>query len=275
MRNGRLESSKFKYMSLATKLRGLREVWAFDNRLWLFVTKTFFRGQTLHVYRYKGLDILVDHAGGDANGAREVLTSPMYSRFFQRMKLDGPLNVLDLGASNGGFPLLLAANGYKFARLVSVEFNPQTYTRLHFNLTRNLSGNIIPLNAALCGESRKLTVAVGSGGVSDSIYEASEGGDVRQYEIDGFSYNDLFNKYFPDEVVDICKIDVEGAEFEVFEGTAFDHLANCRYLIMEIHERNGRRSEEIIPVVEKLGFARQPNEADADQSVHFFIRSDH
>ncbi len=261
-------------MSLSTKLRGLREVWAFDNRAWLFVTKTFFRGQALHVYRYRGLDILVDHAGGDANGAREVLTSPMYSRFFKKMKLNGPLNVLDLGASNGGFPLLLAATGYKFSRLVSVEFNPQTYTRLHFNLTRNLRGDIIPLNAALCGETRKLKVDVGSGGVSDSIYEASEGTDVRQYEIDGFSFKDLYDKYFSNEVVDICKIDVEGAEFEVFEGAAFDQLSNCRYLIMEIHERNGRLAEEIIPIVEKLGFTRQPNEAGADQSVHFFVRSD-
>lgn len=261
-------------MSLATKLRGLREVWAFDNRLWLFVTKTFFRGQALHVYRYRGLDILVDHAGGDANGAREVLTSPMYSRFFERMELDGPLNVLDLGASNGGFPLLLAASGYKFSRLVSVELNPQTYTRLHFNLNRNLGGQIIPLNAALCGRSGKLSVNVGSGGVSDSIYEASEGGDVRPYEIEGFSFNDLYDKYFSDRVVDICKIDVEGAEFEVFEGMAFDKLVNCRYLIMEIHERNGRRAEEIIPTVEKLGFTRQPNEIEADQSVHLFIRSD-
>lgn len=249
-------------------------MWAFDNRLWLFVTKTFFRGETLHVYRYKGLDVLIDHAGGDANAAREVLASPMYSRFFERMQLDGPLNVLDLGASNGGFSLLLSASGYKFSRLLSVELNPQTYTRLHFNLMRNLSGDIIPLNAAVCSESRKLIVTVGSGGVSDSIYEASEGTAIRQYEIDGFSFNDLFEEYFANEVIDICKIDVEGAEFEVFEGTAFDRLANCRYLIMEIHERNGRRAEEIIPAVEKLGFSRQPNDAGADQSVHFFVRSD-
>lgn len=258
-------------MSLATKLRGLREVWAFDNRAWLFVTKTLFRRQTLHVYRYKGLDILVDHAGGDANGAREVLTSPMYSRFFAKMQLNGPLNILDLGASNGGFPLLLAASDYDFRRVVSVEFNPRTFTRLHFNLTRNLNGEVIPLNAALCGESRKLTVALGPGGVSDSIYAASEGRDVREYQIDGFSFDELFEKYFANEVVDICKIDVEGAEFEVFEGAAFKHLADCRYLIMEIHERNGRRADEIIPTVESAGFERQPNGVDADQSVHFFI----
>lgn len=258
-------------MSLATKLRGLREVWAFDNRMWLFVTKTLFRGQTLHVYRYKGLDILVDHAGGDSNGAREVLTSPMYSRFFEKMQLDGPLHILDLGASNGGFPLLLAASGYDLERVVSVEFNPRTFTRLHFNLTRNLKGDVIPLNAALCGESRKLQVSVGTGGVSDSIYATSEGEDVREYEIDGLSFDELFERYFADQIVDICKIDVEGAEFEVFESTAFKHLADCRYLIMEIHERSGRRADEIIPVVETAGFERQPNEADADQSVHFFI----
>lgn len=258
-------------MSIATKLRGLREVWAFDNRLWLFVTKTVFRGEKLHIYRYKGLDILVDHAAGDANGAREVLTSPMYSRFFERMQLVGPLNVLDLGASNGGFPLLLASSGLSLDRVVSVEFNPRTFTRLHFNLTRNLHCDVIPVNAALCGNSRPLTVTVGSGGVSDSIYSSSEGNDVREYEIEGISFDDLFRRYFENKTVDICKIDVEGAEFEVFESTNCHSLKNCRYLIMEIHERKGRRSEEIVAVVEAAGFERQPNEADADQSVHFFV----
>ncbi|MGB4990616.1 MAG: FkbM family methyltransferase [Pyrinomonadaceae bacterium] len=225
------------------------------------------------MYRYKGLDILVDHAGGDANGAREVLTSPMYSRFFERMQLEGPLNILDLGASNGGFPLLLAASGLRLDRVVSVEFNPRTFTRLHFNLTRNLDCVVIPVNAALCGKSRSLRVTVGTGGVSDSIYNSSEGNDVREYEIEGVSFDDLFQRYFEKKIVDICKIDVEGAEFEVFENTNYQSLKNCRYLIMEIHERNGRRADEILPVVKAAGFERQPNEADADQSVHFFVNT--
>jgi len=40
------------------------------------------------------------------------------------MQLDAPANVLDFGGSNGGFPLLLASEGVRLKRVVSVEANP-------------------------------------------------------------------------------------------------------------------------------------------------------
>ena len=52
------------------------------------------------------------------------------------MTLDAPANVLDLGANNGGFPLLLHTSGIELKKVVSVEFNPRTFARLNFNLTR-------------------------------------------------------------------------------------------------------------------------------------------
>lgn len=251
----------------------MREIWAFDNRVWLAFTRMFFPGEKLQVYRYNGLDILTDHAGGDANGAREVLTSSMYRRFLPHIKLDVPANVLDLGANNGGFPLLLADSGIELKKVVSVEFNPQTYSRLHFNLTRNLVCEVIPLNAALCGEQRSFKVALGSGSVSDSIYADNESGDARIFKIQGLTFDDFYQAYFKDEVIDVCKIDVEGAEFEVFLHPSHHKLTKCRYLIMEIHERDGRQASEILPVLEKLGFVRQPLDPGADPSVHFFVNS--
>ncbi len=260
-------------MSLGNKIRGFKEVWAFDNRLWLAFTKTFFRNENLHIYRYKGAEILVDHAGGDSNGAREVLTSPMYSRFLPQMKIDGPVNVLDLGANNGGFPLLLHTSGIKLKKVVSVEFNPRTFTRLHFNLTRNLPGDVVPVNAALCGKTRMIEATLGNGDVSDSIYENVSNPDAKQYKIQGLSLDDFYKNHFENEVIDICKIDVEGAEFEVFLEPDHKSLKQCRYVIMEIHERNGRRGDEILPVIKDLGFVRHEQDADADPTVHFFVNS--
>lgn len=260
-------------MSLSNKIRGLKEVWAFDNHWWLTMTKAFFRNENLQIYRYKGVEILVDHAGGDANGAREVLTSPMYKRFLPKMDLTGPVNVLDLGANNGGFPLLLSTSGVNIRKVVSLEFNPHTFVRLQFNLTRNLPGSAVPVNAALCGQARKIDVSVGKGNVSDSIYSDNTSPEAEKFEIDGRTLDDLYEEHFAGETVDICKIDVEGAEFEVFGQPHHSSLTRCRYVIMEIHERDGRRAEEIIPVIEALGFRRQPTDAGADPTVHFFINS--
>jgi len=258
-------------MSLRTKINGLRDVWKFDNRVWLTVAKTLFREEKLQVYRYRGLEVLIDHAAGDANGAREVLTSQMYRRFLPKMKFERAATILDLGASNGGFPLLLKASGIALKKVVSVELNQSTYIRLHFNLTRNLDCEIVALNAALCGARRVLEVPLGDGSVSDNIYGNDSQSDGNVYKVEGFSFDDLYSEHFCGEVIDICKIDVEGAEFEVFERSTHTNLEKCRYLIMEIHESNHRRASKILPEIEKCGFAHQPPEVGADRSVHFFI----
>ncbi len=260
-------------MSLQNKFDGFKEVWQFDNRLWLILTKVLFPNERIQIYRYKGLDILIDHAGGDANGAREVLTSPMYQRFLSRMNFEQPVSVLDLGANNGGFPLLLQINGIQLKKVISVELNPNTSVRLRFNLERNLKCQVYALNAALCGESGWLEVALGAGGVSDSIYQDNVPDNARLYKIEGLTLNEICTRFFNDEIIDICKIDVEGAEFDVFLTPNHSSLRNCRYLIMEIHERGERRAAEILPAIEQLGFIRQPSEFDADPSVHFFINS--
>lgn len=260
-------------MNFKNKIRGFKEVWQFDNRLWLIFTKTFFPRQKLQIYQFKGMDILIDQTAGDANGAREVLTSPMYRRFLPLMKFDGAINVLDLGANNGGFPLLLQAAGIPLKKVVSVELNPKTFMRLHFNLERNLSCRVIALNAALCGAPGFLKVSLGAGSVADSIYENVEGNDANSCMVEGLTLDEVWRRYFTDETVDLCKIDVEGAEFEVFLKPEHQRLRNCRYLIMEIHERDGRRAEEILPAIGQLGFIRQPTDPDADQAVHFFINS--
>lgn len=260
-------------MSFQNKFRGFREIWQFDNRLWLIFTKIFFPGEKLQFYQYKGMDILIDHAAGDANGAREILTSPMYRRFLPQMKFDGAINVLDLGANNGGFPLLLQSAGIRLNKVVSIELNPKTYLRLRFNLERNLACSVVALNAALCGEPCVLKVSLGAGSVADSIYENAPNNTGEITEVEGLTLDDIYRTHFPDQTIDICKMDVEGAEFDVFKCAAHQSLSHCRYLIMEIHERGERRAAEILPAIESLGFIRQPLAPDADQAVDFFINS--
>lgn len=261
-------------MSWRNKVNGLREVWSFDNRWSLILTKIFFPSEKIQIYQYKGLDVLIDHAAGDANGAREILTSPMYRRFLPQLRLNREINVLDLGANNGGFPLLLHANNIRLKKVVSVELNPKTFVRLRFNLERNLPGQVVALNAAVCGEKCRLKIPLGIGSVSDSIYEDNRSEDAPLYEIEGVTLDGIYESYFKDETIDICKMDIEGAEFDVFLQNNHSTLRQCRYLIMEIHERGDRLAAEILPIIEKLGFARQPLEPDSDPSVHFFINSE-
>lgn len=248
-------------------------MWQFENRLPLILTRTLFPRENLFVYRYRGVELLTDLKGGDANGAREVLTSPMYRRFLPRMKLHGELNIFDIGANNGGFPLLLASSGFTVRKVVSVELNPNTFLRLRFNLERNLTGEVVALNAALCGDERRLKIALGDGSSGDSIYNGAAETGSKTFEIAGRTFDDIYEEYFGEEVVDICKMDIEGAEFEVFAHPAHRTLARCRYLIIEIHEGDGRHPGQVIDTIERLGFVRQSPDDGAEPAVHFFINS--
>lgn len=266
-------SPNFKEMSFSNKIRGLKEIWQFDNRWQLFVSRILFSNENINIYRYKGLEILIDHSAGDANGAREVLTTPMYRQFLPEMKLPSKIKVLDLGANNGGFPLLLKAEEFEIEKLVCVEFNPNTFSRLQFNIQRNFNTDYKGLNVAVCGEKSRIEVSLGNGSTSDSIYKnGTKNGKF--INIEGLTFDQIFRNNFGEEIVDICKMDVEGAEFDIFAKENHNSITKCRNLLIEIHHEKEKPREEIIEKLGELGFIEKNGENKNEPNlhyVHFFV----
>lgn len=261
-------------MSLKNKINGIKEIWQFENRWHLLFNRIFFSQEKINVYRYKHFEILIDHSAGDANGAREILTSDMYRKYVANINLSDPVNVLDLGANNGGFPLLLESENLKIKKLVCVEFNPKTFTRMRFNIERNLSCEFYPLNAALTDRNKILDVSFGKTGTSDNIYRKKDNSDT--VKIKGLSFNEIYNRYFENETVSICKMDVEGAEFEVFAAENFSQLKNIEYLLLEIHHEQESPRELIQNKLSDLGFEEIEKELKSDEfhHVHFFTNKE-
>jgi hypothetical protein len=81
-------------MSVKNKIEGFRRIWQFDNR-WQLIAMRIFPHEPINIYRIGGLQMLADHSTGDANGAHEVIATPMYRKFFGAMQLISPLKVLD------------------------------------------------------------------------------------------------------------------------------------------------------------------------------------
>ncbi|HUF05028.1 MAG TPA: FkbM family methyltransferase [Aridibacter sp.] len=259
-------------MGFASKLKAFRAMRQMDNGWQLILNRLLFPGESVQMCRYKGLEFITDLAGGDANGAREVLTSDEYRKFLASMDLKADLNVLDIGSNNGGFPLLLASEGHSFEKLICVEMNPQTAARLGFNLERNFPGVAETVNAAVCGSERDILIARSKGGTSENIY--TDTGQAEGVRVPGKTPDALVEDHFGDASIDLCKMDIEGAEFEVFEVEAFGRLRQCRYLLIEIHHFPETPRSNVIERVEGMGFKQaepiQPD--DEGHYVHLFER---
>ena len=236
---------------LQDKLVGFRELFYFDNWAHLIVTRLLWSHQSLVVYRLGKLEFLVDHAGGDQNGTRACLTSGMYDKALEGLSKTQPLNVLDLGANGGGFALNLLAKGFAPGSTMCVEMNPNTFSRLHFNATRNLPGRKKVLNAAAWSENVPLTVSVGNGGTGDSV-NAHAGAET--VAIQARTLDSLIEEGFGSAEIDLCKIDIEGAEFETLLSPHSGRLKQVKRLVMEIHPHSKHQASELLQRLTELGF---------------------
>ncbi|MCS6988364.1 MAG: FkbM family methyltransferase [Chloroherpetonaceae bacterium] len=260
-------------MWLANKVHGLKSIWKFDNRYQLLLSRLFFRSNGLNVYRLNGMEFLVDHSAGDESGTRLVLTSQMYQQFLPQMKFAKPMNVLDLGGNGGGLGLMLKLNGLPIKKIVAVEFNPNTCARMRFNLERNLDAEIIALNAAACGESKTLKLKIGKGGTSDSIYNPLSAQNGKEIEIQGVTLDELYEKYFKGESIDLCKMDIEGAEHEIFAFPHHSALKHIRVLLMEIHGNDQAKNQKILETLRAFGFEEIKGNSIDEQDVRCFKNS--
>jgi FkbM family methyltransferase len=256
------------------KLQALRDNFYFDNGLFAALQRGPFRKENLVVYRKGPLTLLVDFAGGDASGTRSCLTSQMYSRFFALFDRTRPLAVLDLGANGGGFPLSLVLAGFTFSRLVCVEMNRHTCTRLRFNLDYNISGSVVTLNVAAAGRSGTIKIPATRGGTNESIDQASSSTSQELVEIPLITLDELIEGQFgpqPDTSIDICKMDIERAEYEIFQSGTCSAIRRVRHLIIEIHPHPDASASGLIDRICSFGFRHVSGAAtDGGASVHLF-----
>jgi len=257
---------------LANLWHGFSELLKFDNRMQLVLNRLLFRRQALVIYRTRGMDVLVDHGGDDQSGTRACLTSDMYTRYYHLLPTGKPLNVMDVGANGGGLPLSLGAHGFAFDTLACVEMNPCTFTRLQFNVRRNIVAKRTHLvNAAAYHFDATLSLKLGHGGTSDSIHQSADGSKAAEEKsVSTRSFDSLAQECFPGATIDLCKIDIEGAEFEMILSDAATRLKTVRIIIIEIHPHPRRQKTELLSAMSQMGFEElsAEHETSSTCSVH-------
>lgn len=247
-------------------------IFQFDNWFQILVSRLFFRASPAIFYRYKGLHVLIDHARGDQDGARSCLVPGLYDPALDEFDRDHPLRILDLGANTGGLSLALAARGFAFEKIVSVEFNPVTHSRLCYNLTSNIGPSCINILGAVSSSDRFEDVAFGSRGVSETLETPPDKVEF-QSRTAVYTLDTLIEQHFPSGQIDLCKIDVEGSEYSMFTSPHHSSLDRCRNVIIEVHEPPAANLVSPLDVLTALGFERrEPRRPFPESNVFWFTR---
>ena len=253
-------------MNYQSVVRTFRNLWAFDNRWQLLFERALFRRTSVQIYRLGQLEMLVDNRASDAGSIQGCMSTDMYSRFFSHIPFKSIRNVCDFGANVGGFSLLLLSRGVKIDKLLCVELNPNTCDRLRYNIFTNLlnvqsEAKCEVVNAAVCNEEQSLVIKLGRGSTADNMKGTHQSGQIgREFEVDGTTIDILANRMFEDEIIDLCKMDIEGAEEDVILGMESKVLSSIRFLLIEIH--HARSVTAIIDHLNGVGLIRVAGEND-------------
>lgn len=197
---------------MLTKLKALFENKYFDNPIELALCRTVGRKTGATIYRKNRWRILIDHHAGDHCGTKACLVSPMYREFFSKLKFGPNPRILDVGGNGGGFVLLCADIFGELGVAVSLKFNPSTFRRLWYDLKSNLNHDIVVLNAAASDADGELVVPDLAGSTSAKIGEQVQEG--KGVTITKVTFDSLAEQYFDGQKIDLCKINIEGSEFD-------------------------------------------------------------
>ncbi len=149
---------------------------------------------------------------------------------FMRQLLSRDSVVVDLGANHGAFSRSMIA---KFGcRCIAVEANPSVCA------TIRPDPKLTVVNAAIAARSGTLPFYVHKNDESSTLVRFGDSEVVEELHVPCLSVVDLLARY---EVprIDLLKVDIEGAEVEVFDSCPDELLQGIPQITVEFHDFNG------------------------------------
>ena len=146
-----------------------------------------------------------------------------------------PKVIVDAGA-NIGLASIYFANKYPDARIIAIEPEQSNFNLLKENVAPY--ANVFPVQAALWHRNEEINLAdpgLGKWGFMTEMKDASEPIPSKMcHSVRAVTVDRLMSELKLD-AIDILKIDIEGAEREVFSDTSA-WIASVNSLIVELHE---------------------------------------
>lgn len=164
--------------------------------------------------------------------------------------------ILDLGANIGIFTLYAARLAPR-SRLFSFEPFPSTYQRLLQTIREHLlESRVTCLNLAVAGASGpRLMPSSPLPSQRRALAESRPSALDSVTQVDGTTIEAIFEENRLTEV-DLCKIDIEGSEYEVLLSTASNVLARIRRIALEYHGDSAPYSrQQLFDHLQRSGFS--------------------
>lgn len=147
-----------------------------------------------------------------------------------------PKVIIDAGA-NIGLTSIYFANKYPDAKIIAIEPEQSNYDLLEENIA--LYPNIIPVHAALWNKNEIINLidpGLGKWGFMTELKNSSENQRAKTcHDVMAITVDNIIQEHNLSKI-DILKIDIEGAEREVFFDTS-SWIDKVDSIIIELHER--------------------------------------
>jgi FkbM family methyltransferase len=174
--------------------------------------------------------------------------------------------IVDAGANIGAFSLFAAFRA-PGASIVSIEPSKPTFDCLNHNIAQNnLGDRVATRNWALAGRDAMRRME-GESWPSHVRRLAADSASDSGSPVEAVSLSTLFEREKLGRV-DLLKIDIEGAEWELFEEGDPAVLADVRAIAIEIHPKESRRTSELFDRIKAAGF----HEVGHHGATHFARR---
>jgi len=157
--------------------------------------------------------------------------------------------VLDLGANYGAFANAMASRFQ--CEVYAVEASPRVFAQMP-------TGDFVKkFNFAICGSSGTVALNISSNHEVTSLKRLHNWEYIDTIRVEGLSL-DEFLKTESVPQIDLLKIDIEGAEIEVFNSCSDAFLRSIDQITVEFHEWLGGSSKtevtDIVSRLQTLGF---------------------
>jgi len=184
--------------------------------------------------------------------------------------------VVDIGANIGSFSLAVL-NLFPVAEVAAFEASPAALLALQRNILANRASDRVRVHhVAVTGSSEPSSVwlneHVGDLCTSSLLESEDAGLESARVEVPARSLSAILASY--PHGVDLLKMDVEGAEYDIIAGTPSHLLARVRCAVIEYHDVPGHHVDELAARLDEAGlaFERQEHSALPNQGLAWWVR---